>query len=132
MSDTKIDWKHLQNTPIGTMGYVKRMSRYVCANDRWERIIRDRVLLRIIQIDEALIWFVTPDGEECTVTRSPVGYINFYNHQDEFYCAHEFYMIDSILSNKDRKNCFKCGCNTQMKIDFSDMTIREMCPRCKI
>jgi len=35
-------------------------------------------------------------------------------------------------SNKGLKNCFNCGCKTTQRRDFSDMSIREFCPRCKI
>lgn len=39
---------------------------------------------------------------------------------------------DLVLSNKGRKECWQCGCNTEQRRDFSDMSIREFCPRCKI
>ena len=36
------------------------------------------------------------------------------------------------LTNKDRAKCYKCGCKTLKRRDFSDMSIREFCPRCKV
>ena len=40
--------------------------------------------------------------------------------------------MELLTSNRGQKKCFNCGCKTQMKRDFSDMSIREMCPRCKV
>jgi hypothetical protein len=36
------------------------------------------------------------------------------------------------FTNKGRKTCAGCGCKTEMKRDFGDMSIREFCPRCKV
>lgn len=38
----------------------------------------------------------------------------------------------TILSNKGRIKCFKCGCSTEQRRDFNDFSIREFCPRCKL
>ena len=37
-----------------------------------------------------------------------------------------------LSSNEKRAKCFKCGCKTQMKRDFTTFNVREFCPRCKI
>lgn len=36
-----------------------------------------------------------------------------------------------VFSNKGRETCMVCACRTEKRRDFSDMSIREMCPRCK-
>jgi hypothetical protein len=38
---------------------------------------------------------------------------------------------EHILSNKGLDKCIKCRCATENRRDFSDMTVREFCPRCK-
>ena len=40
--------------------------------------------------------------------------------------------VEEITSNKGQKNCFKCRCKTVMRRDFSNMSVREFCPRCKV
>jgi len=40
--------------------------------------------------------------------------------------------VEDCTDNKNRKECFNCGCKTIMRRDFKDFTIREFCPRCKI
>lgn len=34
--------------------------------------------------------------------------------------------------NTGRTTCWNCGCATEKRRDFSDMSIREFCPRCRI
>lgn len=35
-------------------------------------------------------------------------------------------------TNRGKEHCIICKCRTEMKRDFSDMSVREMCPRCKL
>lgn len=44
----------------------------------------------------------------------------------------ELYNYDGKLSNKGKDICLRCSCRTEKRRDFSDMSIREFCPRCKI
>jgi hypothetical protein len=46
-----------------------------------------------------------------------------------------FFPADSLIpftSNRGRKECGLCGCPTAQRRDFSDMSVHEMCPRCKV
>lgn len=61
----------------------------------------------------------------------------YYEGLDEYYIAYydaSMDYCDSIVNmdNKGRTECFKCGCHTEQRRDFSNMAIREFCPRCKI
>lgn len=53
----------------------------------------------------------------------PVNYFETY---------YIFVPWETILSNKGQDKCIKCQCPTEMRRDFSDFSIREMCPRCRI
>lgn len=44
----------------------------------------------------------------------------------------EYEEIPEGTSNIGRTTCWYCGCSTEMRRDFSDMSIREFCPRCKV
>lgn len=59
---------------------------------------------------------------------------NLYNAPQEYtMCYIDPDCADMILqTNKGALTCWKCGCCTENRRDFSDMTIREFCPRCKI
>lgn len=53
-------------------------------------------------------------------------------HVVKFIATDETIFRDSLGSNKGLTECVNCGCATEKRRDFSDMSIREFCPRCKI
>lgn len=40
--------------------------------------------------------------------------------------------ISEDTPNTGRKTCWICNCETELRRDFKDMSVREFCPRCKI
>lgn len=39
--------------------------------------------------------------------------------------------VDIEFNNKGKEKCVSCGTATERRRDFSDMSIREFCPRCR-
>lgn len=66
---------------------------------------------RLNQWDE---WWVTQSDDD-------PGFIMFVKETD----------LIPFTDNKGKAKCGQCGCKTEMRRDFSDMSIREFCPRCK-
>ena len=59
--------------------------------------------------------------------RDPDHYHMIYMLEEDFNK-----LDDVLLTNKGQSKCVMCCCKTERKRDFSDMSIREFCPRCKI
>ena len=89
--------------------------------------------LRVIQPGDILI---------CNNTEHEISSIAEYHFYISRYCClpyrgffsnhYRFKNRENIFDNKNRKTCFKCRCKTLLRRDFSDMSIREFCPRCKV
>jgi hypothetical protein len=77
-------------------------------------------------------WFgdrMACSGVDC-YARLELSYNDFLSLNFRF--AFEGTVKEKPINNKGRKTCFSCNCKTEQRRDFSDMSIREMCPRCKI
>lgn len=66
------------------------------------------------------------DGSKTLATSSGSWKIFYYHFTKDF-------IIEPIemKSNKGNKKCSYCNIPTELKRDFSNMEVREFCPRCK-
>jgi len=82
--------------------------------------------------DEGVMWDVAEQTDYLHTARAWItGRHGWYVTQktDAYYIC--FLIVPVDFSNKGRKKCVSCNCKTEMRRDFSDMTVREFCPRCR-
>lgn len=90
--------------------------------------------------DENGITYVVTDLHPIGIRHTNETSSNCYPYSDVLHwiksrhCVVHFNYVDAteILNNKGRAKCFICRCPTEQRRDFSDMSVREMCPRCKV
>lgn len=81
-------------------------------------------------------WYVRSVSDTGVHLECPAASLNYFNESISSinkgnYCFEcEDFEID--MSNRGRTTCVECACPTEKRRDFSDMSIREFCPRCKI
>lgn len=64
------------------------------------------------------------------VTSDPTS--QYFKDPAQFIGQHYIIQIcEEVVSNKGQKKCLSCNCPTEMKRDFSNMEVREFCPRCR-
>lgn len=127
----QIPWTSIGKLPVGTRLWVKRTGIHLEYLTPYFNKIQDRELTIVRQNHDAASCYVTNGEQELHICNSE--HVDKWN--PEFTNVAELYLMDDnmdLFSNKNRKNCWKCGCTTEMKRDFSDMSIHKMCPRCKI
>jgi hypothetical protein len=89
-----------------------------------------------IKVDNANVIIIKEIYKYHMITRNSAGIDSCVRYCDFFTTTvpWSFIFEDTPIytSNKGLSKCFKCSCRTEMRRDFSDFSIREMCPRCKI
>lgn len=123
----------------------------VCKAERWDTPIIDYSVvhgyMHVINIGATI---VSPVGVEGVLTElrpkflwekyldngnvsgtAALTYENFFKYGWKFDFEKRLPAV-VLTNNKNRATCFNCKCHTELRRDFTDMSVREFCPRCKI